>query len=142
MLKRKDVTSRENGSRKESRANNDWHNLKLTYGNRHEIIAPKGVGRTANNDHKWTMFIGFANKKIDATKLISKVRFGMDARYSISYVDIKVPKENGCFEISFTGWDTWTVPITITFKGEVGRESEQRTLELSHKLCFEGEGKW
>ena len=78
--------------KRDNKFNGDYHDLKVIYGNRHELISPKGVGRTENNNHKWTMFVEFANKKLDPTRLISKVRFGLDESYGIDYMDIKAPK--------------------------------------------------
>ena len=96
-----------------------------------------------NVGHKWTIFVKFANENLNVAKLITKVRFGLDDSYITNYVDIKQPKENGSYEKSFAGWDTWTVPITINFKGEgIGRDEVTRVLELQHELSFEGEGKW
>ena len=54
-----------------------------------------------------------------ATKLIEKVRFGLHPSFGMDYMDVKSNAE-GKFEISFNGFGTFEVPMTIYFKRETG----------------------
>ena len=89
------------------------------------------------------MFVKFANKNIDPKRLIEKVRFGLHPTFGMDYMDIKAGQvKNGGFEMAFTGWGTFDIPVTIFFKRELCLPPEQRKLELNHYLCFDGNGKW
>ena len=98
----------------------DWAGVELVYGNRYQTVAPKSPksnkGLAAFNTNKWTAFVKFANKKIAPTNMIEKVRFGLHPSFGVDYMDKKAPEENGCYEVTFTGFGTFEVPITITFK--------------------------
>ena len=52
-------------------------------------------------------------------KLIEKVRFGLDPSFGVDYMDVK-SNADGKFEITFNGFGTFTVPITIFFRRETG----------------------
>ena len=73
--------------------------------------------------------------------MIEKVRFGLHETFGVEYMDIKA-NPSGKFEMAFTGWGTFDIPITIHFKRELCLEPENRRMELDHELSFEGNGKW
>ena len=93
----------------------DWLDLKLVYGNRHESVAADGY---KHNTHKWTMFVKFANKDVNANSLIEKVRFGLHPTFGMDFMDVKAGP-SGKFEMGFTGWGTFDIPTTIHFKREL-----------------------
>mmetsp|Transcript_32792 Transcript_32792/g.50058 ORF Transcript_32792/g.50058 Transcript_32792/m.50058 type:complete len:89 (+) Transcript_32792:960-1226(+) len=70
--------------------------------------------------------------------MISKVRFGLDESFGVDYMDVRAESAKA-FEMTFNGWGTFTVPMTIYWKRETGIKEP---LELEHYLCFEGSGKW
>ena len=78
------------------------------------------MGAVVNN-HRWTAFVKFADPKVNqyAMKLIEKVRFGLDPSFGVDYMDVK-SNADGKFEITFNGFGTFTVPITIFFRRETG----------------------
>ena len=126
--------------RKELRAQNalaaDQYDLKLVFGNRHrEIANPKG-----SNKHEWSIFVKFQDKKINPGELIEKVRFGLHPTFGAPHMDVKAPDHKGNYEMTFVGWGTFTIPITIDFKRATGLNP--RKLELEHYLSFDGVGKW
>ena len=124
--------------RSENAFSGDFADLRLVYGNRHETVPANGY---KGNTHKWTMFVKFTNKHIDANRLIEKVRFGLHPTFGMDYMDIKANPSNK-FEMQFTGWGTFTIPVTVHFRRELCLTPEQRQLQLDHYLCFDGNGKW
>ena len=42
--------------------------------------------------------------------------------------------------MTFRGWGTFSIPVTIHFRRATGLNP--RTMELEHMLCFDGNGKW
>ena len=87
------------------------------------------------------MFVKIGNKNVNANSLIEKVRFGLHPTFGMDYMDVKAgPTQK--FEMGFIGWGTFEIPTTIHFKRELCLEPENRRLELSHMLSFEGNGKW
>ena len=87
------------------------------------------------------MFVKFTNKAIDANRLIEKVRFGLHPTFGMDYMDIKA-NPSGKFEMAFTGWGTFDIPVTINFRRELCLPPEKRNLHLDHYLSFDGNGKW
>ena len=87
------------------------------------------------------MFVKFAGKNIDANRMIEKVRFGLHETFGMDYMDIKAGP-SGKFEMGFTGWGTFEIPVTIHFRRELCLEPAKRTIKLNHMLSFEGNGKW
>ena len=79
----------------------------------------------AGNKHEWTMFVKFFNKKIKANTLIEKVRFGLHPSFGVDYMDQKAGP-SGLFEMTFTGWGTFNIPVTIYFKRALNLPPEQR----------------
>lgn len=73
------------------------------------------------------MFVKFANKDINANRLIEKVRFGLHETFGMDYMDVKA-NHDGKFEMSFTGWGTFDIPITIHFKRDLCLQPEQRRM--------------
>jgi len=67
------------------------------------------------NKHQWTMFVTFVDKSIAASNLIEKVRYSLHPTFGADYLDKKAD-QTGRFEMTFTGWGTFTIPITIFFK--------------------------
>ena len=72
------------------------------------------------------MFVKFVNKDIKANRMIEKVRFGLHETFGMDYMDIKATADDK-FEMQFTGWGTFTIPITIHFRRELCLEPAQRT---------------
>ena len=88
--------------------------IRLTYGNTHKIFPPKNPKR-AYNCHRWTMFVKFEGIKISQNDLIEKVRFGLDPTFGMDFMDVKAGPD--CkFEMTFTGFAPFGIPITITFR--------------------------
>ena len=113
--------------------------LRLIYGNRYLRVKPKSDrGLAAHNIHNWTIFVKFADKSIVPNRLVEKVRFHMHPSFGVDYMDARAPKENGCYELNFTGYATFEVYIEIFFKHATGH----RKIDLNHLLSFEGKGKW
>ena len=116
----------------------DWVDLKLIYGNRHEDVPAMGFSQ---NTHKWTMFVKAANPKIDTSQLFEKVRYGLHESFCMTHKDIRAGK-NKQYEMTFTGWGTFEIPLMLFLKRELGYDYDKRTMELNHSLSFEGKGKW
>ena len=110
-------------------------NVKLTYGNRHEIVQSKNP----NNCHKWTAFVRLESNQIDTKGLIEKVRFGLNPTFGVAHREIKA-NPDGKFEITFTGSEPISIPITITYKR--GGLTAERQMNLEHMVNFEGNGQW
>ena len=126
--------------RKQNVFSGDWTDIKIVYGNRHETVPSRG--NVPENTHKWTMFVKIAgDNSIDPNRLIEKVRFGLHETFGMEYMDVKAGP-NKKFEMTFTGWGTFDIPITIHFKRELCLEPENRKMDLNHYLCFNGNGKW
>ena len=102
----------------------DFVDVRIVFGNRHEIVPARG---NSENTHKWTMFVKIGNKGINANSLIEKVRFGLHPTFGMDYMDIKAgPSQK--FEMGFTGWGTFGIPVTIHFKRELCLEPEKRQM--------------
>ena len=67
------------------------------------------------------MFVKFARRDFKASKLIKEVRFGLHETFRIPHKDIK-PDNDGKFEMTYTGWGTFSIPITIYFRKGLGME--------------------
>ena len=116
--------------------------LKMVYGNRHrEVPNPKASKRTAGamNKHEWVMFVKFEDKNIKASTLIEKIRFGLHESFGKDHRDIK-PSPDGKFEMKYTGWGIFDIPITIYWKHGTGMNPRESNYE--HCLCFDGAGEW
>ena len=72
--------------RKRGAFSGDWADLKITFGNRHVLVGARG---SAENTHQWTIFVKFADKNIQANRLIEKVRFGLHETFGSDYIDVK-----------------------------------------------------
>ena len=70
--------------------------------------------------------------------MIEKVRFGLNPTFGVDHREIKGGPE-GKFEITFTGSEPISIPITITYKRGLTAE---RTMTVEHMLNFEGNGQW
>ena len=116
--------------------------LRIQFGNRHEIVKNNKKGSAVQNNHRWTAFIKFTDPKVNqfSLRLIEKVRFGLHPSFGVDHMDVKANAE-GKFEIAFNGFGTFTVPITIFFRREVGLPYP-RQVKLDHYLSFEGKGGW
>ena len=87
------------------------------------------------------MFVKFAQRNIEANRMIEKVRFGLHETFGMEYMDIKANPSKK-FEMGFKGWGVFEIPITIYFRRELCLPPEQRSFKLSHYLSFDGNGKW
>ena len=67
--------------------------------------------------------------------MIEKVRFGLHETFGMEYMDVKA-NPSGKFEMAFTGWGTFEIPVTIHFKRELCLEQANRKIELNHELSF------
>jgi len=110
--------------RKNNNFSGDWVDLKIVFGNRHEAVPAAGF---SGNTHKWTMFVKFADKKITANRLIEKVRFGLHETFGVDYKDVK-HVTNNAYEMTFTGWGTFEIPLTIHFRRDFCLEPEKRRM--------------
>ena len=103
----------------------DLETIIITYGNYHEICEPAG---RPDNIHKWTMAVNLSTKQdgrpLPANKFIEKVRYELDEDFSRPIRDIKADY-TGKFELTMKGWGYFVIPITITWRKEVGLESKQ-----------------
>ena len=70
------------------------------------------------------MFVSLGIQKLQGKMLIEKVRYGLNASFGKEFVEIQVPKgkvnNNQFFEMSYNGWGVFNIPVTITFKKELG----------------------
>ena len=71
------------------------------------------------------MFVSLGIQKLQGKMLIEKVRYGLNASFGKEFVEIQVPKapkvnNNLFFEMSYNGWGVFNIPVTITFKKELG----------------------
>ena len=66
------------------------------------------------------------------------MRFGLHPTFGVEYKEIKA-YEGKNLELSYIGWGTFDVPITIYWKKNIGMEE---SLTIDHYLSFDGEGKW
>ena len=89
--------------------------IRLTYGNTHKIVPPKDPKRRPYNLHRWTMFVKFEGTKISQNRMIEKVRFGLHPDFGMDYKEVKAGPDDK-FEMTFTGYGTFWIPITITFR--------------------------
>ena len=105
----------------------------MVFGNRHELENVKG-----ENKHKWTMFVKCADKKLNAIKLISKVRYGLHETFGAEYLDIMGSNDNTKFEMTMRGWGTFEIPITMFLKFRM--RDGKKDLQVSHYLSFDGNG--
>ena len=101
--------------RAENNYSGDFIDLKLIYGNKHEIVPAKA---NSQNTHRWTMFVKFSNKNIAETRLIEKVRYGLHPTFGMDYMDVKAGASKN-YEMAFTGWGTFWIPITIHFRRDL-----------------------
>lgn len=65
------------------------------------------------------------NKPLSANKFFEKVRFGLHETFGAPYMDVRADNQ-GKFEMTFKGWGTFDIPITLFWKRQVGLEREQR----------------
>ena len=114
---------------KEKKEETDSIELKLLYGNRHQLIAnPKTVTKDKTklkNENEWTMYVKFADKSIQANLLIEKVRYHLHEDFGAKYQDAKAVSDS-TFEITHRGWGVFTIPIVVYFRRETGLPLEQR----------------
>ena len=100
----------------------DLESIVITFGNKHEICPAAGH---SENTHKWTMLVKLNTKKdnkpLPANKFFEKVRFGLHETFGATYMDVKADHA-GKYEMSFKGWGTFDIPITIYWRREVGME--------------------
>ena len=104
--------------------------IKILFGNRHEIVASK-----RGNTHRWTLFVKTAQEKKDgsAFKYIEKVRYRLHPSFGSEFVDIKGSISNPEFAFSANGYGTFSVPIEIFLR----KGGLVRKLELVHMLNFD-----
>lgn len=64
------------------------------------------------------MFISTMNPKQDgpAGKYIEKVRYGLHPSFGMDYMDVKAQASNPNFEMTFTGFGEFSIPITVYLK--------------------------
>ena len=110
----------------------------VNFGNYHEICKPFG---RPDNIHKWTMVVSLqklSGIKLPNNKFIEKVRYGLDedGSFGTLYKDVRVSLKTGDFEMTFIGWGTFDVPITIFWRKEAGLVFGQKTTQFMHHLCF------
>ena len=94
--------------------------LRITFGNRHEMVQNNKKGKVVNN-HRWTAFVKFADPNVNkfGMRIIEKVRFGLHESFGVEQMDVKANADSK-FEIAFNGYGTFVVPMTIFFKRETG----------------------
>ena len=102
----------------------DAESIIITYGNKHEKCQASGQ---KENIHKWTMLVKLNKKKdnktLPANIFFEKVRFGLHESFGSEFIDVRADQK-GEFEMSFKGWGTFDIPITIFWRREVGLEKE------------------
>ena len=113
--------------------------LVFEVGNKHELVAkPK---KTRNglymNSHRWTAFVRSVKPNPPMCHFADKVRFGLHETFGVDHIDVRSEAGKN-FEISYNGWGTFTVPMTIFWKKKTGL----KTLTVDHYLSFEGKGEW
>ena len=64
------------------------------------------------------MFVKFANKNINENKMIEKVRYGLHPTFGVDYMDVRAGQKPN-FEMTFNGWGTFDIPITIFFRRDL-----------------------
>ena len=79
-----------------------------------------------------------SKKLIDIWKLVDKVKFEL---HSTSIVPFRIEKSKAFRDqigITYVGWGSYDIPITIYFK----EKAKLEPLILTHYLCFERPGEW
>ena len=93
--------------------------VKFYFGNKHEAVKDAKTTRSGFvNKHKWTMFIKTVDPKKDgpASNYISKVRYGLHPSFGMDYMDIKYTTDNPNFEMTFSGFGEFMIPVTMHLK--------------------------
>ena len=120
----------------------DTISLTFQMGNKHELVKVPKKSRNGeyDNKHRWTAFVKLVDKQQNSQihKLISKVRFGLHPTFGVDYRDIKATSGKH-FEMTYNGWGTFDVPITIFWSRGSGIS---QNLEVDHYLSFDGAGSW
>ena len=76
----------------------DIKEVKLVYGNKHELVSDPKSTSAGSNKHKWTIFVKCADKKDgDAVRYIKKVRYGLHETFGSEYIEIMGSNDNNKF---------------------------------------------
>ena len=113
----------------------DQIQIKFEYGNKHVMVPDQDVRQGSENKHRWTMFLRTVDRASDgpAFKYLEKVRYGLHPTFGVEYRDVKASTGNEEFEMSYVGWGTFWIPITLYFKRGLRRDE----VTLNHYLCFD-----
>ena len=99
--------------------------LEFTIGNTHEIKKdpkPDSSGEYLNR-HLWTAFVRLAPKHknvVKFSKIVESVHFKLHSSFRKDSHTFKVKTGQESVKLTYSGWGTFDMPITITFKKELG----------------------
>ena len=127
------------GLRHKKRLPADTVNIKVLFGN----FPKTGASdlRRASNSTQWKIFFRFANKRIDARRLIEKVCFHTDPTAAAGQNEVRAPEPNGRYEMVLPCSESQEIPVEIVFKRESGYPPSQRRMTVVFTPRFEGKGK-
>ena len=115
--------------------------MEFTIGNTVSIVKnPQKNKSGIYNDHQWTAFVRLAQKHKNLVKLgkiLDKVHIELCEGFKDRHHHLIVGTKQ---EVSLTykGWGTFEMPITLHFKKELGIPPKT----FDHELCFDGRGEW
>ncbi len=80
------------------------------------------------------MFVRTKDPKLEgsAIKYIEKVRYGLHPTFGAEYQDVRASEQNKNFEMTFIGWGTFEIPVTIFLR----KGFHEKQITVSHYLNF------
>ena len=105
----------------------DSFDLKIKYGNRHQIIPNAPILKNGKKrNHQWTVFVQLNHGRIKAQDVFSEVMFTLPPCYSNRYRSVRSDNSVLCrnaksyFECKEAGWGQVNVQIEVTFREDLG----------------------